>query len=157
MSQINLTVRALVSSYTKLHWLCLLNDTDCYMCIKKITWIVRACAPDQSLTPLALVYVRNIHTLKSCIENVFFRYFPITLQLHNLPDDCTTELFKCLEDVTSVLDCNEENGKFLILFFFVGYVISGIGFRPFWLKLPGPGPQLLDGIFWLKFLLETRL
>jgi len=74
MSQINLTVRALVSSYTKLHWLCLLNDTDCYMCIKKITWIVRACAPDQSLTPLALVYEIFIlwnHALRMCFSAIF--------------------------------------------------------------------------------------
>jgi len=29
----------------------------------------------------------------------------------------------------------------------MGDVIRGIGFWPFWLRLPGPGPQLLDGIF----------
>jgi len=34
--------------------------------------------------------------------------------------------------------------KFL---FFVGDVISGVGFWPFWLRLPGPGHQSLDGIF----------
>ena len=37
---------------------------------------------------------------------------------------------------------------------FVGDVISGICFRPFWLKLLG---FWLDGIFRLKFLLETML
>jgi len=33
--------------------------------------------------------------------------------------------------------------------FLVGDVISGVGSTtmPFWLRLPGPGPQLLDGIF----------
>jgi len=39
----------------------------------------------------------------------------------------------------------------------VSDVISGVGFRPFWLRLPGPGPKPLDGSILLKFLLETRL
>jgi len=38
----------------------------------------------------------------------------------------------------------------------VGDVISGVGLRPFWFRLPGPGPNLLWN-FCLKFLLETRL
>jgi len=33
----------------------------------------------------------------------------------------------------------------------VGDVASGVGFRPFWLMLPGPGPQQLKGIFDLCF------
>ena len=41
--------------------------------------------------------------------------------------------------------------------FFVGDVISGIGFKTSWLTLPGPGPQPLDIIFLLNFILETRL
>jgi len=42
---------------------------------------------------------------------------------------------------------------------FVTDVISGIGFRfrPFWLRLPSPGRQPLDGIFRLKLLQESRL
>jgi len=32
---------------------------------------------------------------------------------------------------------SEKNWK--VFFFFVGDVISGVGFRPFWLKFPGPG------------------
>jgi len=39
----------------------------------------------------------------------------------------------------------------------MGNVISGVGFRLFRPRLPGPGHQPLDGIFCLKFLLETRL
>jgi len=31
-------------------------------------------------------------------------------------------------------------------------VISGVGFRTFWVRLPGPRCQPLDGIFWLKFI-----
>jgi len=30
----------------------------------------------------------------------------------------------------------------------VGDVISGIGFTPFWLRLPDPGSQLLNIILW---------
>jgi len=33
---------------------------------------------------------------------------------------------------------------------FVRDIINQVGFRPFWLKLPDPGPQLLDGIYGLK-------
>jgi len=35
--------------------------------------------------------------------------------------------------------------------------MSGVGFSPYRLMLPGAGHQPLDLIFWLKFLLETRL
>jgi len=35
------------------------------------------------------------------------------------------------------------------LFFVVGDIISEVGLRQFWLRLPGPGHQLLEGIFWL--------
>jgi len=44
-----------------------------------------------------------------------------------------------------------------ILFFFVGDVITGVGFRPFRLRFPGSEWHLLDGMVWPKFLLETRL
>jgi len=39
----------------------------------------------------------------------------------------------------------------------VGGVISRVGFRPFWLRLPDPGPQLQEGNILLTFLVETRL
>ena len=76
----------------------------------------------------------------------------INLHHHNSLADCARELFKCSEDLASLLDCIKKIGRFWI---FVGDIISGIGFRPFCLRLPGPQP--LDGIFWPKFLLETRL
>jgi len=41
--------------------------------------------------------------------------------------------------------------------FFVGDIMSGVGFRTFWLRLPSFRCQPEEGIFWLKFLLETRL
>ena len=47
--------------------------------------------------------------------------------------------------------------KIGVLGFFISDIISGVCFWPFWLKLPGPGPKLLDGSISLKFLLETRL
>ena len=40
---------------------------------------------------------------------------------------------------------------------FVGDVTNEVGLRPFWLRLSGPGLQLVDGIFWLNFLLETKI
>ena len=39
----------------------------------------------------------------------------------------------------------------------MGAVIDGVGFRPFWLRLPGAGPYSLDGLFDSSFLLEARL
>ena len=36
-------------------------------------------------------------------------------------------------------------------------VISGVGFWPFWLRLPGPGANFQKVSISLKFLLETRL
>jgi len=36
-------------------------------------------------------------------------------------------------------------------FFFVDDVISWVGFRPFWLRLPGPECQLPDRIFASSF------
>jgi len=41
--------------------------------------------------------------------------------------------------------------------FFLGDVVSGIGFWPFWIRLLGPGPKLLHGSISLRILLETRL
>jgi len=39
----------------------------------------------------------------------------------------------------------------------MGAFISGVDFRPFWLRLPGTEDQPQQGIFRLKFTLETRL
>ena len=102
------------------------------------------------------VGVRNICTSKSHIELPFLCYFPTTLQLHNSPCDGAGELFKPSKDVANLLDCTEKIGKLWISFFFVADAISGLGFRPFWLRLPCSGPQLLEGSLWLKFLLATR-
>jgi len=74
---------------------------------------------------------------------MFLQYFLTTLQLHSSPGNFAKQLFKC----SSLLDCNENNWKVLDFEFFVGDVICGVGFRPFWLRIPGPGHQLLDGIF----------
>jgi len=49
--------------------------------------------------------------------------------------------------MANLLDCNEKNWKVLDLGFFADDIISGVGFRPFWLRLLGPEPQLLDGSF----------
>jgi len=35
--------------------------------------------------------------------------------------------------------------------FVVGDIICEVGFMPIWFRLPGPRPQLLDGIFDLSF------
>jgi len=48
------------------------------------------------------------------------------------------------QDSASLLVYNE---KILGFEFFVGEVISGIDFLPFWLRLPDPGPQPVDGNF----------
>jgi len=36
-------------------------------------------------------------------------------------------------------------------------IISGEGFWPFWLRLPGPGPKLLVGSISLKFVFQSTL
>ena len=41
--------------------------------------------------------------------------------------------------------------------FFMSDAIIRVGFRPFWLRLPDPGPKPPDGNISLKLLLETRL
>jgi len=38
---------------------------------------------------------------------------------------------------------------------FVGDIKSEVGFRPLFLRLPGPGPQPLDGIFRLEFFIRN--
>jgi len=74
-----------------------------------------------------------------------------TSQLHNPLSDCAREQFKPSKDIASLLDCVEKNWKVLDFKFFVGNVKSGLGFRLFWLRLPGPEPQPLEGIFSLYF------
>jgi len=39
----------------------------------------------------------------------------------------------------------------------VSHVINGIGFWPFWLRLPNPGPKPPDESSSFNFLLEPRL
>jgi len=51
--------------------------------------------------------------------------------------------------VASLLTCNKKNLGFWVEVFFWDDIISGVCFRPFGLGLPGPGLQLLDGIYWL--------
>jgi len=62
-------------------------------------------------------------------------------QHHHSSADCTRKLFKPSNDSTSLLVCNKKN--FLVggCRFFVGDVISEVVFRPFWLMLPGLGPN----------------
>jgi len=52
------------------------------------------------------------------------------------------------QDLASLLVRN-ENKKFLILgfSFFVCDVISGVGFWPFWIRLPGPRPNRKREVF----------
>ena len=97
--------------------------------------------------------IRYTHTLKSRI----WHYFHATLQLHNVPDDWAWELFKPSKDAASLLVCILFNLKVLGFRFFVGDVISGVGFRYFWPSLPGPDCQHQEPLFWFKFLLQTRL
>ena len=86
---------------------------------------------------------------------MFLCYFPATLQLYNSPGNCARELFKYSKYVASLLKCDEKNSKVLD-FKFLTSDISGVGFRLFWLRLPGPGPQPLDGIFWLQVLMGNK-
>jgi len=52
-----------------------------------------------------------------------------------------------VQDAASVRICNEKIWEVSDFGFFVDDVINGVGFRPFWFRLLGPGPQPLDGIF----------
>jgi len=71
----------------------------------------------------------------------------ISFQLHKSLTICIGQQFKLSKDAASLLDYNEKIiGKFGFLFF-VGEGISRVGFWPFWLGLPGPGPQRPEGIF----------
>jgi len=58
-----------------------------------------------------------------------------SLQLHNLQVNCARELFKLLKDSANLLVCNKQNFLVLGFRFFVGDVISGIGFCSAYLAL----------------------
>jgi len=64
---------------------------------------------------------------------------------------------KVLKDLVSLLVCNVKKFRFCVSGFFVGYVISRVGFRPLWRRLPGPRHQTQDGSILLMFLVETSL
>ena len=89
--------------------------------------------------------VRDTRTLKSHIEPQFSCH----LQLNNPPVNCAKGLLKPLKDWTSLLVCNEN--KFFKFWVFLGDIISSVSFRPFWLWLPGLGPQLQEGSILLRF------
>jgi len=78
---------------------------------------------------------------------MFLCYFPATLQLQNLPGDCAREVFKYSKHVANLLGWNKKILESFRFCFFVGDVVSEVGFKSFWLRLPGPEPQPLDGIF----------
>ena len=51
-----------------------------------------------------------------------------------------------------VFQCALKENLVLRFGFLVSDLISGIGFWPFWLRLPAPGPKLLDGSISLNVL-----
>jgi len=57
--------------------------------------------------------------------------FCATLQIHNSPIDCAKELFKPSKDSASLRVCNDKNIFGWVFVFFVGGVISGVGFGHF--------------------------
>ena len=88
------------------------------------------------------IFVLWNHTL-SC-------HFHATFQFHNSPG-CSIEQFKPSKDVASLLHCSEKKMKVLDFMCCVDDVINGLCFWAFWLRLPSPGHQPRDQIFWLKF------
>jgi len=72
----------------------------------------------------------------------------VSLQLHNLPSDCAGELFKPSKDLASLRICNVK--KFF-LGFFVGDVLSEVGYWSFWLMLPDLGPNCSTAAFRSSF------
>jgi len=67
------------------------------------------------------------------------RNFRLPCQQQSSSADCAGELFKPSKDLASLRVCNEK--RFWGLSFFVSDVISEVGFWPFWLILPGLGPN----------------
>jgi len=51
----------------------------------------------------------------------------------------------------------KKSWKVLDFRFFMGTIIHGVGFMPFWFRLPVPGLQPQRGNISLKFPVETRL
>jgi len=66
-------------------------------------------------------------------------YFCTALQLHDSPADCAKELFKPSNGMVSLLVCILKKLEVEDFSLFVGDVISGVGFRAFWPRFPGPG------------------
>jgi len=67
--------------------------------------------------------------------------FQLPYQQHSSSADCARELFKPLKDSASLLVCNEKTFFGFGFLFFVSDIISEVGFWPFWLMLPGLGPN----------------
>ena len=99
-----------------------------------------------------LLYMKYLYFESPCSAHIFL---PLcnSITRHTI---ALEGLFKPTKNTAGLLDCIEKILKSFGFCFFVGDVINEIGFRPFWLRLPGPGPQHLEGIFWIKFLLKTR-
>jgi len=91
--------------------------------------------------------VRYTHTLKSWMSC----YFHTTLQLHNSPANCARKLFKPSKDAATFLDCIKKLESFRFGFY-VGDIISVVGFRPFWPRLPGPGANCSREFFTQVFM-----
>jgi len=62
-----------------------------------------------------------------------------SLQLHNSLGHCARELFKL--KLESLLVCNKKKLLGFEFCYSVGDAVSGVGFWPFWLRLPGSGPN----------------
>jgi len=83
--------------------------------------------------------------------------FSCHLQLHNSPVDCARELSRPSKDFVSPLVRNEKNLGFGFQLFMGDVIHEWDRFRPFWLRLLGPGPQMHYGSISLKLLVETGL
>ena len=89
----------------------------------------------QVLTPWELGY--DMFILSSLIQQ--FCCFWLLHQQHSSSSECARELFKPSKDSASLWVCSENH--FFGFGFFVGDVISEVGFWPIWLMLPGLGPN----------------
>ena len=122
---------------------CLLNKTaPQYLCIPA-TWTYSEksfssagfTSPNCNLFNTFAAGVQIYHTLKCHMSH----YFHATLQLHNSPDDCARDLFKPSKDSACLRICHEK--KIWVLGFSDVTKSSEVGFWPFWLMLPGLGPN----------------
>jgi len=107
------------------------------------------------VTPLAPLY-EIFELTKSSLEHVLLHYFPTIFQLRNSWGDCPWELFEHSQQSKVFLIAMKKNWKDLDFVSSVGDM-SGVVFSTFQFMLSSAGHQLLDLIFWLKVLLETRL